>query len=400
MEFDSPRRTEYLVFGRPQVGEEEIAEVVATLRSGWLGTGPKVATFEADFAAYVGVGHALGVASCTAALQLAIQLLDLEPGDEVIVPSLTFVATANAVIHAGATPVLADVDQRTLNLDPHQVEELRTSRTRAILPVHFAGRPCDMDRLMSLAATYDLAVIEDCAHAIETLWRGAHVGTFGTFGAFSFYVTKNVMTAEGGMLITGQQGLANRARRLALHGLTANAWDRFSDQGYRHYEAVEAGFKMNMTDLQASLGLHQLRRVEANLLRRNEIWARYDEAFEDLPLILPAPAEPHTRHARHLYTVILQPEAITASRDDVMAALHRQRIGTGVHYRAVHRHPYYRDRFALKPSSFPVADWVSDRTLSLPLGPVMNDGDVQDVIDAVRRTLTEFKRPTLSASAG
>lgn len=392
MLFDTPRRDDYLVFGRPQVGEEEIAEVVATLRSGWLGTGPKVAAFEREFSSYVASPHSLAVSSCTAALQLALQLVGLEPGDEVIVPSLTFVATANAVIHAGAVPVLADVDPVSWNLTATEVQRRATERTRVVLPVHFAGRACDMDGLMAVAQKENLAIIEDCAHAIETLWKGRHVGTFGSFGAFSFYVTKNVMTAEGGMLITAAGALAERAKRLALHGLTVNAWDRFSDQGFRHYEAVEAGFKMNMTDIQASLGLHQLARVEANLVRRNQIWARYDEAFADLPLTLPAPEELGTRHGRHLYTVLLNDAGLTAGRDDVMAALHRQRIGTGVHYRAVHRHPYYRDRFGLDPHDFPVADHFSDRTFSLPLGAVMNDQDVQDVIDALRRTLEYFRR--------
>ncbi len=380
------------MFGRPDIREEEIAEVVDTLRSGWLGTGPKVSAFERDFAAYTASAHALALASCTAGLQLSMHVAGIGPGDEVIVPSMTFAATANAVVQRGATPVLADVDPRTCNLDPADVEQRMTSRTRAIIPVHFAGRPCDMGRLGDLARRNDLTMIEDCAHAIEALWDGRHVGTFGAAGVFSFYVTKNVVTAEGGMLITADPEIAARVKRLALHGLSADAWERFSDRGYRHYEVVEPGYKMNMTDMQAALGIHQLARVESNLVRRQEVWARYDLAFADLPLDVPAPEEPGTRHARHLYTVLLQLDELTAGRDEIMAALHRQRIGCGVHYRAVHRHPYYRDMFVPDPRTLPNADDISDRTLSLPLGSGLSDGDVADVIDALRRTLAHYRR--------
>lgn len=390
--FDLPRRPDYLVFGRPLIGEAEIAEVVDTLRSGWIGTGPKVAAFERDFAAYTTSPHAMALASCTAGLQLSMLVAGIGPGDEVILPSMTFAATANAVVHSGATPVLADVDPVTWNLDPADVEHRITSRTRAILPVHFAGRPCDMGRLEAVARRHGLHIIEDCAHAIEARWHGRPVGTFGVTGVFSFYATKNVVTGEGGMLVTGDPEVAARVKRLALHGLSADAWTRFSELGYRHYEVVEPGFKMNMTDLQAALGLHQLRRVEANLERRRDIWSQYDDAFADLPLQLPAPEEPSTRHARHLYTILFRLDELTATRDEVMAALHRQRIGSGVHYRAVHRHPFYRDRPGVDAGDLAVSDHISDRTLSLPLGPALSDADVADVIDAVRRTLAHYRR--------
>jgi len=275
-------------------------------------------------------------------------------------------------------------------LDPSSVEECLTSRTRAIIPVHFAGRPCNMAALMRIADEHGLAVLEDCAHAIETLYKGRHAGTLGHFGAFSFYVTKNVVTAEGGMLTTSNAAWAARIKRLALHGLSADAWKRFSDEGFKSYEVVEPGFKYNMTDINAALGLHQLARVEQNLLRRQDIWATYDSAFADLPVVLPAPEDPCTRHARHLYTLLLNLDALSVGRDDVQSALHKLRIGTGVHYTAVHLHQYYREAFGYRQGAFPSAEWIADRTLSLPLSPKLTDSDVQDVIVAVRSTLRRY----------
>ena len=244
-----------------------------------------------------------------------------------------------------------------------------------------------MDAILGLATEHGLDVVEDCAHAIETRYNGWRAGTMGRFGAFSFYATKNVVTGEGGMLTTGDADAARRLKRLALHGLTADAWKRFSDEGFRHYELVEPGFKYNMTDLQAALGIHQLRRVEQNLVRRQEVWRRYDEHLADLPVFLPEPEEPGTRHARHLYTLLLDLERLDVDRDRVLGDLQRLNIGSGVHYRAVHLHPYYRDTFGYATGAFPVAEWISDRTLSLPLSPKLTDDDVEDVIAAVRHVL-------------
>ncbi len=381
-------RSEYLVFGSPEIREEEIEEVLATLRSAWIGTGPRVARFESEFGGYVGAAHAVALNSCTAGLHLAMMGLRLGPEDEVIVPAMTFAATANAVVHAGGRPVLADVDRDTMCLTPEAVEAKLTPRTRAIVPVHFAGRPCEIEAIVALARQAGgLAVVEDCAHAIETRVGDRHAGTFGDFGVFSFYVTKNVVTGEGGMVVTADEDAATRIKTLALHGLSADAWSRFSDEGYKHYEVVEPGFKYNMMDLQAALGLHQLARAEANLRRREEIWGRYDEAFADLPLRTPAAAQPGTRHARHLYTILLDLERLSRTRDEVLLDLHRQNIGTGVHYRALHLHPYYRDTGGYKLGDFPSAEWVSDRTVSLPLSPKLTDEDIEDVIHAVRSTL-------------
>jgi dTDP-4-amino-4,6-dideoxygalactose transaminase len=389
---DEPLRDSYLIFGSPQILEPEVGEVLATLRSGWLGTGPKVALFETRFRDYIGAPHALALHSCTAALHLSMVAIGLEPGDEVIVPSMTFAATANAVIHAGGKPVLADVDRRTMCLDPDEVARRITPRTRAIIPVHFAGRACEMGALLELAARHGLRVIEDCAHAIETLHHGRHAGALGNLGCFSFYVTKNMVTGEGGMITTSNPAWAARIKMLALHGLSADAWKRFSDEGFKHYEVMEPGFKYNMMDLQAAIGLHQLDRVETNLEARRRIWAGYDEAFADLPVFLPLPEEDGTRHGRHLYTLLLDTDRLRATRDEVQAALHHQRIGTGIHYRAVHMHHYYRETFGFAPGDLPNSEWISNRTLSLPLSPKLSEADVESVVFAVRNTLEYFAR--------
>ena len=377
----------FLVFGSPLIGEEEKREVLDCLETGWLGTGPKVARFEQDFRAYKQAAFAVAMNSCTAALHLSILAADIGPGDEVITTPLTFCASVNAIMHAGAQPVLADVDPTTFNIDPVRVEAQITKRTKAILPVHFAGRPCDMDGLGMLATKHGLLLIEDCAHAIETTYKGKHVGTFGEFGCFSFYVTKNVATGEGGMVLTPREDAANRLKILALHGMSKDAWKRFTDEGYKHYQVVECGFKYNMMDIQAALGIHQLRRVEANWRRRQEIWQIYQRAFQDLPLTLPAPPEEGTRHAYHLYTVLVDSERTGVSRDAFMGALTAENVGVGVHYRSIPVQPYYAERFGWKPRDYPNSVSIGEQTVSLPLSAKLTDEDVHDVIQAVRKTL-------------
>ena len=377
----------FLVFGSPLIGEEEKREVLDCLETGWLGTGPKVARFEQDFRAYKQAAFAVAMNSCTAALHLSILAADIGPGDEVITTPLTFCASVNAIMHAGAQPVLADVDPTTFNIDPVRVEAQITKRTKAILPVHFAGRPCDMDGLGMLAKKHGLQLIEDCAHAIETTYKGKHVGTFGEFGCFSFYVTKNVATGEGGMVLTPREEAANRLKILALHGMSKDAWKRFTDEGYKHYQVVECGFKYNMMDIQAALGIHQLRRVEANWRRRQEIWQIYQRAFQDLPLTLPAPPEEGTRHAYHLYTVLVDSERTGVSRDAFMGALTAENVGVGVHYRSIPVQPYYAERFGWKPEDYPNSVSIGEQTVSLPLSAKLTDEDVHDVIQAVRKTL-------------
>ena len=380
-------RNEFLVFGAPTIEQAEIEEVIASLKSGWLGTGPKVARFETDFAAYKGTAHAVAVSSCTAALHLSLLAAGLGPGDEVITTPLTFCATVNAIIHAGATPVLADVDPITQNIDPAMVESKVTERTRAILPVHFAGRPCDMDSLAKIAERHDLIMIEDCAHAVEAEYKDRKAGTFGDFGCFSFYVTKNVITGEGGMVLTGSEDAAERIKILALHGMTKDAWKRFSDEGYRHYQVVELGFKCNMMDLQAAIGIHQLARVEANWARRREIWRRYMEAFGALSIGLPAAPEADTRHAYHLFTILIDEERAGIDRDDFLDAMTARNIGVGVHYLSIPEHPYYRQRFGWRGEDYPHATRIGHQTVSLPLSAKLTDEDVGDVVDAVRGIL-------------
>ncbi|MBU1228839.1 MAG: DegT/DnrJ/EryC1/StrS family aminotransferase [Proteobacteria bacterium] len=383
----------FLVFGSPALEQAEIDEVVACLTSRWIGTGPRTARFERDFAAYKGVESAVALHSCTAALHLALVALNLQPGDEVITTPLTFCATVNAILHAGGTPVLADVDPLTMNIDPALVREKITPRTRALLPVHFAGRPCDMDALLAMAAEHGLAVIEDCAHAIETTYHGKKAGTLGDFGCFSFYVTKNIITGEGGMVIARRPEDLARIKVLGLHGMSADAWKRFGDEGYKHYLVVEAGFKYNMMDLQAALGIHQLPRVDAYHARRVQVWAAYDKAFAGLPegrrLGLPAPPEldPDTLHARHLYSVLVDEAASGIGRDAFLTAMTRQGIGVGVHYMSLPEHPYYQERLGWRPEDFPQAMRLGRQTVSLPISARLTDADVNDVITAVRRVL-------------
>ncbi len=382
MDAPSPSQP-FLVFGAPVLHEDEIREVVDSLRSGWLGSGPKVARFEQDFAAYKGAGHPVAVGSCTAALHLSMLVAGIGPGDEVITTPLTFCSTINAILHAGATPVLADVDPVTMNIDPDAVRAAVGPATRAILPVHFAGRPCAIDALVDIAAEHDLRLIEDCAHAVEARVGGRPIGTFGDFGCFSFYVTKNVTTGEGGMVLARNEEDAARIKRLALHGLSADAWNRFGDQGYKHYFVVECGFKYNMMDIAAALGIHQLKRVDANLARRQAIWTQYDEALADLPLQCPAPAAEGTVHSRHLYTILVDEERAGISRDAFLEAMTVRGIGLGVHYLGVHEHPYYQERFGWRPDDHPASMAIGRRTVSLPLSPGLTDTDVARVVDAI-----------------
>ena len=359
--------------------------MVATLRSGWIGTGPRVERFEGLFAEYVGAPHAVAVSSATAALHLSLLAAGVGEGAEVITTPMTFPSTANAIVHAGATPVFADVDRQTGNIDPERVAAAITERTAAILPVHYAGRPCRMDALEQLAAEHRLLLVEDAAHAVGGSFGERRVGAIGDATCFSFYVTKNLVTGEGGMVTTADAGLAARVRRLCLHGMDRDAWQRFSVHNFRHYEVVEPGFKSNMTDVQAALGIHQLAKVDRGLARRREIWAAYDAGLAGLPVETPQAEEPGTVHARHLYSVLIEPER---ARDGVLDALIGHRIGTGVHYRPVHLHPWYRERFGHGPGDFPNAEEIGERTLSLPLSPAVTDADVADVLEAMTEVLS------------
>lgn len=384
---------DFLVFAAPDIQEAEIAEVEACMRSGWLGTGPRVARFERDFAAYQGLEptQVAGLNSCTAALHVSMVAAGLDPGSEVITTPLTFCATVNSILHAGLTPVLADVDPLTQNIDPAAIEAAITPRTRAILPVHFAGRPCEMDAIMAIARKHNLMVIEDCAHAIETEYHGQKAGTFGDFGCFSFYVTKNVVTGEGGMVVGRDEALLARARMLALHGMSKDAWHRFSDAGYKHYQVMESGFKYNMMDMQAAIGIHQLARVEQSWKRREDIWNHYNDALRDLPLGLPAKPAINTRHAYHLYTVMVDEARCGISRDAFLDGMNKRGIGTGVHYLSIPEHPYYQQRFGWKPEQWPNAMRIGRQTVSLPISPKLAVADISRVVTAAAATLKDVR---------
>lgn len=380
-------RPTYLTFGAPYVDSAGIDEVVDSLRSGWLGTGPKVARFEQLIRDFTGSSHAVAVNSGTAALHIAMVMLGVGPGDEVITTPMTFCATANSIVHAGARPVFVDCDRETQLIDPERIEAAITPRTKAIIPVHMAGRVCDMDAIRDIARRRSLKIVEDAAHALEGRFGTEKVGSMGDVTCFSFYVTKNITTSEGGMLTTNDPDLAAGARVYSLHGMSKDAWNRYSDSGYRHYQVVAPGFKYNMTDIEASIGIHQFDHVNIWLERRNEIWLRYNTELAGLPIGLPSPDERDRRHARHLYTLIIDPDRCGVTRDTFIQRLHERNIGAGVHFIATHLQPWYRDTFGYAPGDFPNAAWISERTVSIPLSPHLTDEDVGYVIDSVHDAL-------------
>ncbi len=356
--------------------------MVDTLRSDWITTGPKTKRFESEFGQYVQAPAALALNSCTAALHTSLVALGVGPGDEVITTTLTFAASVNVIEHVGARPVLVDVEPDTLNMDPAWVERAITPRTKAIMVVHHSGHPADLDALRTLAESRGIALIEDAAHAIAARYKGRPIGSGSNPAAFSFYATKNLTTAEGGML-TGDAEFVGRCRVISLHGLNREAWKRYGKEGSWYYEVVTPGFKYNMTDLQASLGLVQLRKLEAMQARRCEIVAAYQKAFASLEVFQTPVARPEVDHAWHLYVLRLWPERLGMARNQFIEELKTRNIGTSVHFIPIHIHPYYRDKYGFKPQDFPVAYDSYERMVSLPLSPRMSDQDVADVIGAV-----------------
>ncbi len=375
---------EFLPFSRPTISREAIDEVVACLQSGWITTGPRVKRFEEALATYVGAPRVLALSSATAGLHLALAALELEPGDEVITTPMTFAATLNTIVLAGGRPVLVDVEPDTYNMDVGRLAGAITGRTRAIVPVHFAGLPVDMDPLYALAERHDLHVIEDAAHAIGTEYRGRRIGSFGDTQVFSFHPNKNITTGEGGAVATRDAKLADTIALLRFHGMDREAWNRFGKSGNQHYEIIVPGYKYNMMDMQAALGLHQLPALDGFIRRRTEIAGRYRAILSAWPQwTLPGtPAFPH-RHAWHLFAPLINPEVAKMDRDAFMQGMKERNIGTGLHYRAVHLYPYYRDRFGFRRGDFPNAESISDRIVSLPLFPGMSDSDFDRVIAAM-----------------
>lgn len=383
-------REEFLPFARPAIGERELSAVTETLASGWLTTGPRVKEFEREFAARVGAESALAVSSCTAALHLSLLTHRIGPGDEVITSTMTFAATANVIEHVGARAVLVDVEPDTLNIDPSAVEACITNRTRAIIVVHYAGHPVELGRLREIAGKRGVYLIEDAAHSLPASYQGQSVGAGSNLAAFSFYATKNMTTGEGGML-TGPADLVERVRPLALHGMSRDAWKRYDKGGSWYYEVAAPGFKYNMTDPEAAMGLVQLERLPAFSKRRREVVSRYREGLGRQSAIQLPVERPGVEHAWHLFPIRVRTERLRLGRDEFIDRLARLNIGTSVHFIPVHRHPYYREMYGYAPEQFPVAEDAFCRLISLPLDPVLSDDDVGDVIEAVNAVADEHR---------
>ena len=379
-------------FHRPSVGEAEIAEVVETLRSGWLTTGPKVALFQREFAAAIGARHAVALNSGTAALHVALEAVGVTAGDDVIIPTYTFTATGEVVTYLGARPVLVDCRSDTLNIDLQTIEPHLTSRTKAILPVHVAGQACDMEPILDLARARGLAVVEDAAHALPASYKGRSVGTIGDVTAFSFYATKTITTGEGGMVTTARDDYAARMKLMSLHGLSGDAWNRYTARGHWYYEVTEFGFKYNLTDVAAALGRRQLARMTEFHRRREEIACAYSAAFGDVDTcVIPRDVGLGT-HAWHLYILELNLDALAIGRDEILERLRQRGVGTSVHFIPLNLHPVYQHRYGYRPGQFPTAEAAFARACSLPIYPGMTDGEVEHVVESVRTTLRESRR--------
>jgi len=375
---------EFLPFSRPSISQAAIDDVVSCLKSGWITTGPRVTQFTEALQAYFKAPHVMLLSSATAGLHLSLLTFGLEPGDEVITSPLTFAATLNTIVLAGAKPVLVDIDPLTYNMDITLLEKAITERTRVILPVHFAGLSLDMDPIYELARRYDLRVLEDAAHAMGSQYKNKLIGSFGDTQVFSFHPNKNMTTGEGGCVVTRDPQLADHIARLRFHGIDRQAWNRYGKNGSQDYEIVTPGFKYNMMDIQAAIGLHQLRELGGFIARRQELAHRYQEALSDWPQwTLPTlPTYEHT-HSWHIYTPLINEEVAKMDRNEFMQAMKEKNIGTGLHYRAVHLYPYYRQAFGFKLGDFPHAEEVCERIVSLPLFPSMTDADHDRVLDVM-----------------
>lgn len=400
---ESPIRETFLPYALPSIGEEEITEVVDSLRSGWVTTGPKVKRFESNFAEYIGSKHAIAVNSCTAGLHIALTALGVGPGDEVIIPTLTFCSTANVVVHLGASPILVDVGE-DFNVTQESVEAAITPRTKVIIPVHYGGQACDLDAIYALAAHHNLDIVEDAAHAVGATYHGYRIGSDALspaertgqrvrrVTAFSFYATKNMTTGEGGMITTTDDGLAEQMRLLTLHGMNRDAWKRYTSAGSWYYEVVVAGYKDNMTDIQAALGIHQLHRLDDFITTRQRYAHLYEEGLAGLRDVETPVVHPDRNHVYHLYVIRLELDRLTIDRAQFIEALRAHNIGTSVHFIPVHLHPFYQKHLGYRRDDLPQAEMLYDRVVSLPLYPRMTEADVYTVIDAVRHIITTNQR--------
>ncbi len=388
----SPVRESFLPFHQPSIDSEDEAAVLETLRSGWLTTGPKAKRFEQVLAAYTGARHCVAVNSCTAALHLALEAAGVGADDEVITSPITFASTANVIVHRGASPVFVDVQPDTLNIDPAGIEAAITGRTKAIVPVDFGGHPCDLDPILEIARPRGLTVIEDAAHAIGAEYRGRRVGGIADLTAFSFYATKNITSGEGGALTTDNADWAERAGIMALHGISRDAWKRYSAEGYQHWDTIAPGYKYNMPDIAAALALSQFQKLDAFRARRAGLKRRMDARLGALPEITLPGERADVVHAHHLYPIVVRTEELGADRDTIMRAIQKENIGIGIHFRAVHLHPFYASTFGFRRGLLPHAEYYSDRTISLPLYPRMTDQDADDVVAAVEKVIGHFRR--------
>jgi UDP-4-amino-4,6-dideoxy-N-acetyl-beta-L-altrosamine transaminase len=380
-------REEFLPYCLPFLDEEDIKEEIDTLKSGWLSTGPKTMKFEELIAEYTGTKHAIAVNSCTAALHLSLIALGVGPGDEVITTPFTFASTGNVIVHVGAKPVFVDIEKDTYNIDPEKIKEAITPQTKAIMPVHYAGQPCDMEAIMRIAQKHNLYVIEDAAHAIGAEYQRKKVGTIGDVTCFSFYATKNMTTGEGGAITTNDNKMADRFRLLRLHGISKDAWKRYSAAGHWYYEIEECGWKYNMADIQAALGIHQLKKLDRFIETRRKFVKIYNEEFGKLEGIITPHEKPDVKHVYHLYPILLD----AFSRDEFIEMMAEKGIGCSVHFIPLHLHPFYKKRFGFKKSAFPNAEWVYEREVSLPLYPKMSVEDVWRVINAVKEIISVHK---------
>jgi perosamine synthetase len=385
-------------FHKPYITDDEISEVIDSLRSGWLTTGPKCFDFEKNFAEYIGCKYAVAVNSCTAALHLALEAIGIKKGDTIITTPMTFAATAEVIRYFNAKPIFVDIVPDTMNIDAEKLETtieslaIKRLKAKAIIPVHFAGHPCDMDTIMKIAESHDMKVIEDAAHVLPAKYKNHMIGTIGDITCFSFYATKNISTGEGGMAVTDNLEWAERMRIMSLHGISKDAWKRYTAEGNWYYEIIAPGYKYNMTDMAAALGIVQLRKADFFQQRREEIAALYNNAFRNLPQIEPPATKEDIRHSWHLYIIKLNVELLTIDRNQFIEELKSRGIGTSVHFIPLHIHPYYRDTYGYKPEDFPVAYETFRRIITLPLYPKMSDEDVQRVIETVNEVTKKFSR--------
>ena len=386
------KQEEFLPFALPLISEREIQEVVDTLQSGWITLGPKTKRFEKHFRNYIGSKHAIAVNSCTAGLHLSLVAAEIGEGCEVITTPFTFAATSHVILHVGAKPVFVDVDKNTCNIDVNQIKEVINSKTKAIMPVHFAGHPCDMNEIMSIAQKYGLFVIEDAAHALAAKYYDQNIGNIGDMTSFSFYATKNITTGEGGMVTTNNDDLAEKIRLLSLHGISKDAWKRYSADGNWFYDVVCPGYKYNMSDIQAALGLWQLEMIDQFQNKRQEYARIYNKAFQDLPEIEIPYVKDGIEHAWHLYVIRLNLDLLKIDRNDFIKALYAENIGTSVHFIPLHLHSFYRKRYGFKYGDFPNSEYLYQRVISLPLYPKMAISDVERVIEAVKKVIKQYRR--------